>query len=106
MCRKCNYEVKHGSYINVVLMLVVSLAMTACNPVEESKYSHCVVAEDESNFIGEKLKYDGNAKSSVMLTTDCINRDQIMDEGDGQEHGKVRWVVCLQGPDCDEAGMF
>ncbi len=89
-----------------VSFLLLCIALTGCNWLEESDYSHCVIADNANSFNGEKLKNDGTAKSYVMLTTDCIEKDKNLDGGDGKSKGKVRWVVCLKGPDCDEAGMF
>jgi len=88
-----------------IIIWLVAFA-TGCNPFVESKYSNCVIAEDTRSFIGEKLKNSGNADSSRMLTTDCADKDRDIDAGDGNMSGRVRWVVCLQGPDCDEAGMY
>ena len=82
------------------------IIIIACNPFAKTKYSNCVVAKDEINFVGEWLKHDGNVEQTRLLTTDCENMDKKIDGGDGKNKGKVRWAACLQGPDCDEAGMF
>ena len=87
-------------------IFISNFFITACDMLEKSDYSNCVIAESENSYIGEKLKHDDKAKNSRMLTTACIAKDQEIDSGDGNEKGKVRWVVCLKGPDCDEAGMF
>ena len=92
--------------LNLFVVLGVVAGVTACDWFEESAYSNCAIARDEINFVGEKLKHDGNAVVSRRLTEDCVSRDREIDGGDGKERGKVRWVVCLKGPDCDEAGMF
>lgn len=89
-----------------VIVFGIMAITTACNPFAESKYSNCVIAKDVSNFTGKKLKNDGNVDSARLLTTDCVKNDQEIDAGDGKNKGRVRWVVCLQGPDCNEAGMY
>ena len=89
-----------------MISLGIMVSATACTWLAESKYSNCVVARDVGSFTGEKLKNDGNAISSRELTETCIAKDKEIEDGDGADRGKVRWVVCLQGPDCDEAGMF
>jgi hypothetical protein len=101
----CLEEMKSRNSASVVIFGILLIA-TACNPFVESKYSNCVVAKDASSFIGEKLKNDGNVESSRLLTTDCMDKDREIDGSDGKNRGKVRWAVCLQGPDCDEAGMY
>ena len=89
------------------LPIVLSIALSAaCNPFEKSDYSNCVVAKAEANYIGENLKHTSDARRSTMLTEECVAADQRIDLGDGSKAGKVRWVVCYVGPDCDEAGMF
>lgn len=80
--------------------------LTGCDWFEGSEYANCAIAADESNFIGEWLKNDGNAVVTRQLTEDCVDSDQTIDGGDGNKAGKVRWALCLKGPDCDEAGMF
>ena len=80
--------------------------LTACSPLEKSEFSNCVVARSETDFIGDRLKHTKNAKRSTMLTKECIDEDLKIDNGDGNNTGKVRWVECYVGPDCDEAGMF
>jgi hypothetical protein len=92
--------------LNLLVVLGIVTSVTACDWFEESKYSNCAIASEETSFVGEKLKNDGNAVVSRRLTEDCLSRDREIDGGDGKETGKVRWVVCLKGPDCDEAGMF
>jgi len=102
--------VRHRYPANRMLSRFVGLALVialgGCNPFEKSEYSHCVIAHDAASFTGKKLKNDGNARSQVSLTTACIEEDRKLDGADGRNKGRVRWVVCLKGPDCDEAGMF
>jgi hypothetical protein len=65
-----------------------------------------MVAETEGSLTGERLKNDGSVSASRQLTETCLARDRVIDGGDGSSSGRVRWVVCLQGPDCEEAGMY
>jgi hypothetical protein len=73
---------------------------------EKSGYSHCVRVANESHFIGKRLKYSQAENAGVMKTEFCVKEDQEVDGGDGLESGRVRWVECSMGPDCDESGMF
>ena len=93
---------------NMVLPLALCVLVigTACNPFAESKtHANCAVADDASNYIGKYLKHDGNAETSVTSTVKCIEQDLELDNGDGKDKGRVRWVACPFGRDCDEAGM-
>jgi hypothetical protein len=73
---------------------------------EKSGYSNCVIVSDESRFIGERLKYSQALSHGKKTDQECISDDLKLDSGNGPLVGKVRWVECLKGPDCDEAGMF
>ena len=81
------------------------LLLSGCNWWEESDYANCAVADSAAAFVGRHLAHDGNAKVQVMLITSCMEEDRRTDGGDGSHSGRVRWVVCYKGPDCDEAGM-
>ncbi len=72
---------------------------------KKSGYSNCVVAISAESFIGGNLKYEGEAERKTLKTEKCIELDQMLDGADGQTKGRVRWVECSMGPDCDEAGM-
>lgn len=95
---------RHASALVVALSIMSNL--TGCDWLQESEYSNCAIAEDEGTFTGEWLKNDGNADVTRQYTEECKRRDQEIDDGNGPRAGKVRWTVCLKGPDCDEAGMF
>lgn len=84
--------------------VLVVLVLSSCI---SSKYSNCVIVNDENIFVGEWLKYKTNPElHKTILTTECISYDNKIDGGDGFKTGKVRWAECLSGPDCNEAGMF
>jgi hypothetical protein len=89
--------------ITRLLLVAVLATVTACG---ESPYANCVVAPQPSAFIGEKLKHLGSAERSTIMKEQCAAKDRELDGGDGARAGRVRWVGCLNGPDCDEAGMF
>lgn len=89
----------------ILAALGAILLVSSCNPFAESDYANCVIANDTVNFTGKRLKHDGSAVASRIPATECAAQDSIVDGGDGERLGRVRWVVCLQGPDCDEAGM-
>ena len=92
--------------IRTTLYILLFCLLAACSPLEESQYSNCVIARSEADFIGSKLKHTADARRSTMLTRECIEEDLKIDDGNGSDLGRVRWVVCYVGPDCDEAGMF
>ena len=90
----------------ITLTVVIGLAVLLSHCLSDSDYVNCVVAADPASFTGERLKNDGRVASARLPTTECLARDREFDGGDGNNSGRVRWVVCLNGPDCDEAGMF
>jgi len=71
-----------------------------------SDYVNCVVVEDQSAFTGKYLKNTGATLHKTVSTAECRALDRQHDGSDGGERGRVRWVPCRSGPDCDEAGMF
>ena len=89
--------------IACLLSTAVVAALSACS---DSPYVNCLVAPSPTAFTGEKLKHDGTADGGAVLKEACIAKDRELDSGDGEQAGRVRWVQCLRGPDCDEAGMF
>jgi hypothetical protein len=81
---------------------LVLLLLASCG---ESKFSNCVTVEEESDYTGTWLQHD-KGNRATLETPECEKKDFEIDNGDGPKHGKVRWAVCLNGPDCDEAGNF
>lgn len=71
----------------------------------KSGYASCVVAIHSDAFIGRNLRFEGEAERMTVKTEDCMALDNKLDDGDGPVKGRVRWVECPLGPDCDEAGM-
>lgn len=92
------------SVTGIALGMLIFFAL-GMNPAKKSGYSNCVVAESEASFIGRNLKFEGNAERNTLKTELCVQEDQELDGADGPKSGRVRWVECLVGPDCDEAGM-
>lgn len=92
--------------IAVALVAAVFCVLLGINPFKTSEYSNCVIVFEEKHFTGEWLKHSRAASHSRMLTSKCLEKDKEIDSGDGPKKGRVRWAECLQGPDCDEAGMF
>lgn len=90
----------------IVLLFVVLILFSFFLQTQKSGYSNCVVAKNAGFFIGKNLKYEGNAERMTLKTEECIALDQKIDSGDGPENGRVRWVECPMGPDCDEAGLY
>jgi hypothetical protein len=88
----------------LVLILVI-IALMAISTTRKSGYSNCVVAASAASFTGKNLKYDGAAERKTLKTEECVGSDQKLDGADGPQKGRVRWVECSVGPDCDEAGM-
>lgn len=95
-------------FAGLLLLVLVAVAVVTglMRGGKKSGYANCVVAESPAAFIGERLKFAGNAERMTVKTPECVARDTELDAGDGPTHGRVRWVECAAGPDCDEAGMF
>ncbi len=81
-------------------------SFAGCGMMEKSGLSNCVIVEKEEDFTGEWLKHSRAVFFGRLKTPDCVQKDREIDKGDGPKKGKVRWVECLKGPDCDEAGMY
>ena len=96
----------HSAGLKHCLLPVTVLLCASCGLMEESDYSNCVVASDAAAYIGERLLHYDGARSQRLLTTEYFAEHQRIDGGDGNDAGRVRWVVCFNGPDCDVAGMF
>ncbi len=94
--------------IGVILFLsIVGVYwLTSGHFFKKSGISNCVVVDHEADFTGEYLKHSRHILFERMPTPDCVQKDQTIDKGDGPGKGRVRWVECTFGPDCDEAGMF
>jgi len=73
---------------------------------ESSGYANCVVVTNETDYIGERLRYSHAESHEASSVDECVTLDKQQDGGDGPLHGKVRWAECFKGPDCDEAGMY
>lgn len=89
-----------GIAFGIVLMYALGL-----NPAAKSGYANCVVAASEAAFTGAHLAFEGDALRETVKTQECARRDGALDGGDGPGRGRVRWVECPDGPDCDEYGM-
>jgi hypothetical protein len=83
----------------------LGLLLAGCNPFAETDFANCVVVEDEAHFTGEWLKHERATMYARIKITKCEEKDRAIDGGDGPKSGRVRWAVCLAGPDCDESGM-
>ena len=104
--RKCG---KGGSVVRMRELTRIGIAavfssVLGCLPVKSGD-SHCVVVEDESHYTGAWLKHSTAKQSSRIPTEKCKALDQKIDDGDGEKKGKVRWIECLKGPDCEEPAM-
>lgn len=99
----------HKKLVKIIWLLISALVIsfiTGCGMMEKSGLSNCVIVEKTEDFTGEYLKHSGAVFFGRLPTSECIKKDQELDKGDGPKKGKVRWVECLKGPDCDEAGMY
>lgn len=95
--------------VKIIRLLISALIMgfiAGCGMMEKSGLSNCVIVEKTEDFTGEYLKHSGAVFFGRLPTSECIKKDQELDKGDGPKKGKVRWVECSKGPDCDEAGMY
>ncbi len=89
-----------------VALVVLTLATRLLRGEKKSGFANCVVAASPQAFVGKHLKFTGEAERKTVQTPACVDKDRAIDGGDGPRQGRVRWVECLAGPDCDEAGMF
>jgi hypothetical protein len=80
--------------------------LAGCGAFEKSGISNCVIVENEADFTGDYLKHSRFVLFERLPTAQCVKKDKEIDKGDGAKKGKVRWVECTKGPDCDEARMF
>lgn len=93
--------------LGFLLVLVILLPMLwHMLPASATDRSFCVVVADTRDFTGTYLLHRQAQSKSVIKTTECEAQDRQIDGGDGMRAGRVRWVVCPRGPDCDEAGRF
>lgn len=90
----------------IILTIVVALAILFGRNLMPSEFSNCVIVESEQNFTGERLKYSSAVSHGRKLTTECIEIDNKLDNGNGPKEGIIRWAKCPNGPDCDEIGMY
>jgi len=90
----------------LLFLIAASFCLAGCGAFEKSGISNCVVVENEKDFTGEYLKHSRATLFERLRTPECVKKDQEIDKGDGPKKGKVRWVECSKGPDCDEAGMY
>lgn len=67
---------------------------------------YCVTVTDKADFTGKWMKHERAESEQIVKTTDCQKTDSALDSDDGNKTGRVRWVECLSGPDCDEGGNF
>lgn len=88
-----------------IWIVVWTLLLLGCNPFADSPYANCIVVEDEQHFNGAFLKHTQAKLRGPKKTEECVALDNTIDKGDGPKRGKVRWIVCSMGPDCDEAGL-
>jgi hypothetical protein len=89
-----------------ILSFVMLFYFTGGHFFVKTGISNCVIVNDEKDFTGDWLKHAKSISYSRLPTIECIAKDNQIDNGDGPKKGKVRWVECTYGPDCDEAGMF
>lgn len=73
---------------------------------QKTDRAYCVIAQNNAAFTGEWMKHDSAESESIVKTTECQESDRKLDEGNGKKAGRVRWVECLAGPDCNEGGNF
>lgn len=83
--------------------LLAILILVGCT---KSDYCNCIQVKDEKEFIGKWLKYRQAETHSTLSIKECIEKDKLFDNADGNKTGRIRWAVCINGPDCSEAGMF
>jgi hypothetical protein len=90
----------------VLVLAIVGPLIWAMNPFARTERAYCVVVADVKDFTGTYLLHRAAESKRNVKITECEERDRQIDGGDGMRAGRVRWVVCPKGPDCDEAGRF
>lgn len=90
----------------LVILLFIFFVLQLVTFFQKTEYCYCVVVFQESDFTGEWLKHKNSVLSSRIKTEECVSLDNDIDNGDSNKKGKVRWVECPSGPDCDELGQF
>lgn len=88
---------------------VLALAWAGINAyfwTQKTDLAYCVVAADQSAFTGEWMKHQSAESERIIKAAECQNTDAALDNGDGKKAGRVRWVECMAGPDCNEGGNF
>ena len=83
-----------------------ALVILAATCLQTSGFVNCVVVEKEEHFIGEMLAHSSAEVFGPLPLEECEALDRDLDGGDGPREGRVRWVECLKGPNCNETGDF
>jgi len=90
----------------VAFTILAAVAVGVFRCTRPSGYVNCVVVRDQTSFVGTRLQNTGSTFHKTVSLAECGALDQQHDNSDGSARGRVRWVQCMVGPDCDEAGMF
>ena len=83
--------------------LILTIFVYGCG---EPKYCNFVQVKNEKDFIGKWLRYEKAENHSTLLISECQEKDRLLDHSTGNRAGRIRWAICDNGPDCNEAGMF
>lgn len=73
---------------------------------QKTDLAYCVITQKPEDFTGEWMKHAQAESELVVKTLECQQQDVAIDGNDGNKAGRVRWVACLAGPDCNEGGNF
>jgi len=85
---------------------LVWLGMQAYFWTQKTDLAYCVITQKPEDFTGEWMKHGQAESERIIKTQACREQDAAIDGGDGNKAGRVRWVECLAGPDCNEGGNF
>ncbi len=83
-----------GLKIYIIFGLFLLFTMYVYNKLEKSEPCYCVQVENESDFTGSDLKYTKSIMSDVVKYKECLKMDENIDDEDGKDLGKVRWISC------------
>ena len=100
---------KKEALINLAIpasVLVVGILAATILPIAlRTELSRCGIAESDIHFAGESLMHNGTAVLQTMRTDECEKLDREIDGGNGPQRGRIRWVKCLKGRDCNRVEL-
>ncbi len=85
-----------GLRLFIVFVLFSLISIYIFDRLEKSEPCYCVQVDNESDFIGPKLKCTKSIMNEVVKLDKCLKIDEKIDDEDGKDSGKVRWFECKE----------